>query len=408
MLRAFAFMWLGYWVAALALPVSRSSGMLGTFALQAMFVVLMASAIALGMKELSKASPRKRPMRLSSHSHRIEPPSKSRKTFLLKINVLSMVIALAPVLLIIDKIVLDGLDYSQGLTRIRAVQAASENSASVFSVLGYIMLSQVTVLTYLVLTHSDLVSKWRRIFSVGMCLLTTLIFSILIGGRSPLFVFLTATFTVFAINYSIRVKHAFWIFLIGLVTLLFSGYIFLDRIDASGTAPGIYTSIFMHWLRLEPNASVGAMGQFPAILTLIASYFAHSFYVAHEIIASNWHFNEGQSVFIFPTLLMSRIGIAEEPVTWAYAGIFSSITGQLYYQFGMTGYLACVVIYCLIIYFCFYLLRRTKRGSTLNYLSYMLISSVILTPMVLPIDFVLFPFVFVFGGIALFLMRLRA
>lgn len=411
MLRTFTVVWLSYWLVVLALPVSRPEGMLETFALQGLFVIPMAGSIALGMRQLKTTGTKRRPsppiMPAQRNALSAEGLAHTRKRFIGKINILSLVVVIAPILLIIDKVVLDGLDYSQGLTRIRAEQIGSENSTSIFSIMGYVALSQVTVLTYLILTHSDLLSKKRLFFSFFVSLIAIVIFSILIGGRSPLFVFLTAVLAIFLINFSINIKHVLWISIVGLTALLFSGYIFLDRIDSSGTAPGIYTSIFMHWLNLRPDISVGNMSQFPAIITLIGSYFAHSFYVANDIIASSSYFNEGQSVFTFPTQLMSRLGIVEEPAKWAYAGIFSSITGQLYYQFGLSGYLASVAIYCLIIYFCFYLIRRTRRGAMLNYLSYMLISSVILTPMVLPIDFVFFPFAFIFGGAALLFMRLR-
>lgn len=400
MAKHFFITWLAYWLAILILPVrSIYPEVYSAFLLQISFVAL----VLIGYFGVVVVGGSHKPLSISREA-------KLDIARLIKFSLLFSVIG--TLFLIYDKLYVQNIDYSQGVAVAReAWRREGEQRAggvsSIFSVLGYLLSSGYFVAATLLVIVGNELSTLKRLIIVLLIFILLMTNSFLAGGRSN--VLLIAVFVVGAIaaTRSWSFKEIFsssWlrliIYILSFSAFVYVLYVFSERAKATGVDPLSYLNGFLPYLGLELNSHIlNGMGEqilanVSSLLILSTSYITHSFSTTAAIMQ---HGPGSETiVFVYPMKILFKLGLTPQPDSaWFLAGRFPSLPGALYYQFGLFGYSSIAFLIGMlsgIARVCYFL----YPSSVLLLCFYLTMYSVLLvSPLLLVIDFMSFPFVVV-------------
>ncbi|MGR7920569.1 hypothetical protein ACU6RQ_05580 [Zobellella denitrificans] len=399
MIKSFLFIWIGYWLIVLLLPVnSLYPDVHSAFFLQFSFVFFV--LLGYFWFEMVQATP-KAPVWGSRVPHDVY--------LMIKISLyLSLV---GTLFLLFDKVFVQGIDYSNGVAVAREAWrmegvAREGRVSSIFSVIGYLLSSGYFVAAILFVLagknfHSSV--RYKIVLAVFILLMVN---SILAGGRSNVlllgaFVFATITslkgWSFKGLFASRFISMSAFISLAILFSYLL--YVFSSRAKMTGVSVVTYVDGFLPYLGLELSpwfsdlVGSGIVSNISSLLVLSASYISHSFTTTAAIIEHGP--GEKVIVFLHPMNILYKLNLVAKPdSSWFLAGRFPSLPGALFYQFGifgffvfsfLTGFLSGVVKFF-----------HFSKPESIFFLSLNLMMCVILilSPILLAVDFMSFPFVF--------------
>lgn len=312
--------------------------------------------------------------------------------------------------LVYDRIVLQGIDFSQGIAAARQLWRRSQEErdgvSSIFSVLGYLFGFTFFVATSLGHLHWEFVrrrTRWAIILVAGFLVAMN---SLLTGGRSILLVQLAAVTAVCGIRAMLGLKMMpgrgarIWAGAIVVLVLAvgYSLYVFSARADLSKVEPERYVVGMLGYLGAEPTdafyelnvlpESVAATSQFGIVA---GSYLTHSFGTFESVIGMQS--TPGSVSFGFVRLLLARLGIGSESAEeWSLSGRFLSMPGSLWYDFGWWGFYAGALIIGILIGLSPRLLRIPQGGGLAFVAVLLIMMTGLLSPLLLSIDILCVPF----------------
>jgi len=341
--KHFLGVWLIYWAAIVLLPVeSIYIATVQAFFLQLAFVFLVLAAYGatdfiLNSRKVPKAG-----------SFDI-----SRTLTLIKLALgLSLV---GFILLIYDKIYIQGIDYSDGVAIVREQwrqlgEDRAGQASSVFSILGYLFGSAYYVAAVLAITQIKMLSNGQRVSIILACFLMVMANSVITGGRSNVLLFGVFIIGAMASRKELYLRKLLggwlqrWIIILATgLSVLYTIFVFYQRAAASELNGTGYLLDFLPFLGLEPlewyrsMLDDGVLSSLSAILVLAASYLTHSFATTAAIM--DGPIEDKTIIFSHIINILSKIGLANQPSDdWFLSGRFPSFPGALWHQFGGIGF----------------------------------------------------------------------
>ncbi|QTN40173.1 hypothetical protein [Marinobacter salsuginis] len=398
MIRHFIWIWIFYWAAAAFLPASSLYESVGeAFLLQLIFLIL----VLLGF----------------SWSWLAEVPDRSPicgtrkpKSLQRAIQISLIFSSIGTLCIIYDKIAIQGIDYSQGVAvareawRKEGVERGGGIS-SIFSILGYLLSSGYYVAAVLLVAFGENLKKPFLYKGILLVFILLMVNSVLAGGRSN--VLLVTVFVAGAITavsgWSYRslfpskgLRSS--VLLLALFSFSYVLYVFSERAEATGIDISAYVKHFLPYLGLKIDpwfSEISGSGVFFDVINLLVlalSYITHSLSTAAGIIENG----PGDKVIVFlhPLNILSKLGVIGRPdSSWFLYGRFPSLPAALLYQFGHFGFFVISILigFLSAIARCIYLSFPSSIVAISFYL--MMYSVLIISPLLLAIDFMSFPFV---------------
>lgn len=414
MIARFCFVWLAYWLVYLVQPVkSVFPNMEMAWLIQFSFVCAVTASFLIVQR--TKA-PRGNDVRLQSATM-----DTSFAVSVAKAGYAMALIGLA--LILYDKTVLQGIDYSSGIAIAREQWKTlgaerGGGASSVYSALGYIIGSAYFLSLAIVFSSKVDISDRRRfrLMIIGLALL--LLNSLVTGGRSG--VLLAVVFVSFAFFSGDRqqARRLFRRWQYRVLPLLFLGiafayalFVFNQRATAVDVNVTVYSLGFLGFLGLEAypwfDSFVNdiSLGWLFSMMNLAVAYLTHSFATMAAIVDVR---NGGEVVvFGYFVSLLAKLGLVSNVSEgWFLSGRFPSLPGGLYHQFGFLG----MLIFALVLGSLGGWIRGLYKWRT-NSISAMffccIVESIFLvSPFLFVGDFLFFPFLVIGGVLSLFVAGL--
>lgn len=414
MIARFCVVWLAYWLVFLAQPVKSVFPNVGTaWLVQLSFVI--AVTVSFLIVQQAKAP----------HGRGVSPmPSALNTPFAVAVVKTGYVVSLIGlILLVYDKIVLQGIDYSSGIAVAREQwrivgEDRGGGASSIYSAIGYIIGSAYFLSLAIVFSRNMHIPDRQRFRLMMTGLLLLLANSLITGGRSG--VLLAVVFVSYALfsgdrrqgrrlfnRWKYRVIPAFFLG----IAFTYALFIFGQRAAATDVDLAFYSLGFLNFLGLEVYQWFEALtqsislGWLLALINLAVAYLTHSFASMAAIV----NFEGGSEVVVFGYLmsLLAKLGlVAGGQDDWFLSGRLPSLPGGLYHQFGFLGMLL----------FGLFLgsLGGWMRGSykwrrtSVSAMFYccVLESILLMSPFLFVGDFLFFPFLIIGGVMSLALVGL--
>ncbi|WP_096203111.1 hypothetical protein [Bacillus sp. FJAT-45350] len=352
--------------------------------------------------------------------HKKRTKINTQKVRLLSLKKLSFLINLSTSLgflgiamLIVDRVILKGIDYSLGLRHAR-YQWENAVSPSVFSeiisMLGNILVPMAFISILLLFLYWEDLKTIRRLNNLVISSLNVLLFAAMNGSRSLIFiqVFLLLCISILRKykNRSIipakrrgkRSDKKFYFFL--LIAILYVISVF-----NSSAALGDYSSKYLFEIfsnDLGGQVKDGYYLFLNNILnenSIIYSLFSAIIYLIH----SQWTTEailllptkEGDIFFYSILHFLNQLGILNEaPIGYQYAGLFISLPGAIIYDFGFTGLIILSIIYGLLLGIVILLIKNPNNSGGLSFaLILFVLSSIYVAPFIPAHGFIYFNFI---------------
>jgi hypothetical protein len=307
-------------------------------------------------------------------------------------------------------VLIQGIDYSQGIAAARLQwrdlgEERAGQVSSLASAASYLVGSAHYVAMMLLLHEECRLSPRRKLLAWGLVLLLLMSNLSLTGGRSGLLFVLSLCVAMcarrgdcLAMLIRLPFRYKFGVIVGSLVCMSYALYVFYMRAQLSGFTAHEYTLDFLPYLGLTPSAELRSLdsGSFAtsviSLLVLAGGYLTHSLQTTVAIIDA---LPENKTiVFSYVQSLLARTGLVNTPETdWFLAGLFPSLPGALYHQWGLWGVLlggATLGLVARVVAGC----HRRRPGDLLPLCAYGLIHAVlVLSPMLMAADFLNFPFI---------------
>ncbi len=311
--------------------------------------------------------------------------------------------------LIVDRAVYQDVNFlAQSFVEIRsrlnAEREPGSGISSVYSVFGNLFQFSYFFSFICLVYYAEVLTRLRcavYLFFIAFCLLGG---SYILGGRTIIGLFvltLLAILVARVVAGRSSVRDLFNVrVLVGLALLLVSfvgivGYVFYARASVSGLDSATYLHNFalhLHGRAISYNASCEVVWcDMANYLQLSGIYVTHVLWVMAENIADSNSEPEGAPVFGGVLVILAKV-IGPLSDQYEFAGLFNSLPGSLYYQYGGAG----VALGALLIgsFFAFAVNWLRRRGTVSSLMIFYILFMVLLVAPVLS-AFNIIAFVFV-------------
>ena len=413
MIRRFLTIWLAYWATVFILPLESIYDGTGQAFLLQLFFVLLIAAMTLG---LGAGIVRfDTPVVLEIQSARLM----ARYAFALAV--------LGLLALLIDRVVVQQIDYAAGIADAReqlrrAGEQRTSGTSSIFSMIGYLLGSCYFVSVILAITQHTQISPRERNWHLLGASSLALLGSAIDGGRSTLLVLVVTIFVAMALRRrATRVRFSFGrkrttlaVFFFLAIFTWYPLFVFFARASTNDLDIATYMDQFLPHLGLRPSAwfsdglPTGLVGDITAATTLLLGYLTHSFATTAAIVSNPT--GDETIAFLHVHRLAFKLGWAAFPNgDWFLAGRFPSTPGAFWYQFGPLGFIGATVALGIFAALARILLTFHPHSAFMLGFYVLAESTLLLTPAILALDFMSFPFIglsFIIVPAPLFLLRL--
>lgn len=259
-----------------------------------------------------------------------------------RIYILSSLVVLGVIMVAINRIYIQGIDYTQGLAIAReAWKAASvEVGTTILGPVGNVFMALGVFLLLFLIYSWERFNTGERFIGVLAGIIGFAGQAVFTGGRSFLLIYGAGIYIAEVLRRdegrgrAINVKY---ITSLGIVAVAYSIYIFQQRAGMNDIPIYLYAE---RWIRLLGGEAYPYIPEWLEhnlvhIGILISGYLLHSVWTLQEIVAQGLH--SGQSMFVFVDMILSRIGITEAPVAWERSGYFAPLPGLILHDFGLIG-----------------------------------------------------------------------
>lgn len=411
-LKVFLAIWFGYFLLIAVNPiVSNGSGAYAAFLLQFLFVVVAGFWWGAG----------------------ITIPAGTRGAVLGAVDdrkikrVIYLGIALSAfgtIAIAADRILLQGVDYSEGIAvarqQWRKIGEGRDGISSVWSVLGYLLSTSFVVSMWGLISHFEKLSRKYFARNVTLIFFLLMINSVLIGGRSIILLALAFALAFYCLRRARsfgrlrlggKVKRR--VALAGLAILFFLNYVFYARALTNDVGGFEYMVGMVGYLGAKPaDIMVSLHESFPVLAdivsynVLVVTYLTHSFYTTAAII----EVGGGDTFILFGYVrqLLSKLQvIGDVNLYWFLAGRFPSLPGALYHDGGAILSLIGACISGILAGGASFYSRRSRPSVIGDGMVASIFVVMFLSPFVLAVDIMSFPFIVAEFLLIGFLARFR-
>lgn len=263
-----------------------------------------------------------------------------------KISAFCFIVSVAGVALIyLDRVYIQGVDYSQGVSVAREAWRAQANLrqgvSSIYSVVGNLFFPFVFVSLIFSVVYGDYYKSSLWLFILSLILV--LIFSLVTGGREAALIFVAVM--VSSVAFRLYVGFA-WLpkrllisaVLVFALVFSYSVYISLSRAEGSGFEVDDYAYLTAN--KLMGVFDPGLLSFIPDSLAPVALYFVHVKWVFIDIVSCSSCV--GISTFRLAHALVAgyaggALGIGNDVLSVGYYPNWISLNGSLYYDLGWIG-----------------------------------------------------------------------
>lgn len=398
MLSRFWIIWTSYWLTFIIQPVESIYGEVNNaFLIQFFFVTCFSVAYKIIPGKLFKCK-----------ADEVLFSNAKQSNKYLKLCLFLSIIGLF--FLIIDKVAIQGIDFSQGFSIAREQwktygEERDGSISSIFSVLGYLLGNSYFLAVILLMKRSVNISNATRIKYFFIVFVISLTNGLITGGRSNIFLMIAFMSSSYFTDSKFSSKKLFkklgyrislrvLIFFILIYLLL----VFVWRSQASDQHIVLYANHILTFLGLSQDqwfedfcSNSPIIGSILALVNLGFSYLTHSLSTTVKLLSTPAE--DKVIIFNYFYSLLSRIGI-EIPVDtdWVLAGRFPSLPGAVYYQYSLLGtcLFATILGYLAKASYIFMIINRS------NYLAFFLSHFVevilLLSPFLCAVDILSYPF----------------
>jgi hypothetical protein len=267
-------------------------------------------------------------------------------SWVLKTSVFCFIVSLIGVSLIyLDRVYIQGVDYSQGVSFAREAwreQASIRGGVSSFySVVGNLFFPFVYVSLIFSVIYGDYFKSSFWLFMLSIVIV--LGFSLITGGREAVLVFVA--FLVSSIAFRIYVGFSWlprrlFFTAIFIVSLAFFYSVYISLLRAEGSGFDVDEYAYLTAEKLMGASDPGVLAVIPDSLAPVALYFVHVKWVFIDVASCGYC--EGLSTFrlvyaLFVGYLGELFGWGGDIALVEYYPNWISLNGSLYYDFGWFG-----------------------------------------------------------------------
>jgi hypothetical protein len=296
-----------------------------------------------------------------------------------RLIILASLLALCGLLLhLYDKVFIMNIDYSAGIAWARQKWIANGVArggriSSWQSATGHILVNFYFIVILIVLLFWKELPKFYKYFGYSVSVIAVLIYSASMGSRTvPLF-FLLYVITVLLLGKSIGKRFLPEGFrclfvLLCLLIFIYNIFVFHERGKAhGGGSPRQYTQSFFSKLRGEQTSGFNMGENLSGFLGELFHYgILTTIYINHN----QWTFDyiltlddrPGQSMFntLYAGLVKLGIITKEQITNRAFSGVFLSLPGCAYYDFGILGLITISIFHGTFLFTADRLVRKSK------------------------------------------------
>lgn len=343
MIRLFILAWATYFAILLILPVEiLYGGSREALIVQLSFIVLVIVSYR-AVADLGRLPAQNRAVDTIAHTR-----------MLVAVALAASIAGLAA--LVVDKLVIQGIDYTAGLAAAREQWRLEglrrSGFSSPFSVVGYLLGNAYFVAIMLAVAQFHCFSRRERFVIYLSAAALGLLNSILTGGRSSLLLLAAFTVAALVVRDRVRLVDLFprrWdrvsVALIGLVGLGYALYVTAERASTYDMTTALYVmdSSFVLGLPLKEwyirTFDGSVLSDYLAALVFAGTYLTHSFATVAAMIDAP---ADSKIIILSHVMqLLSRLGLVAPPdIEWFLSGRFPSLPGALWFQFGSIGLVA--------------------------------------------------------------------
>lgn len=267
-------------------------------------------------------------------------------------NLFCFMALLGVFMVIYDRVFIQGVDYSQGVSAARedwrAVSTARTGVSSPLSVLGNILYPLVFISVIINFVFYETIG--RSFLRLVFCFLIVICFSLVIGGRTSVLILMCVALGACVLRFQLGKSFLPAKFLgvasLALISCLaFSGLIFYWRMAGSTVDFSQYASSLVerHGGYIKVGESVGDSTVFEALLYSVVVYVVHVKWVFQSILTDNAVLQGNAFLNQVFWILSSRGGfdlsIFSYDLDWTHSGKWISLPGATWHDFGSVGVL---------------------------------------------------------------------
>lgn len=324
--------------------------------------------------------------------------------------------------ILFDRILIQGVDYSQGISAAREnwreLSTSRSGVSSPFSVLGSIFYPNVFSSIILTLVFYERLTS--RLFRLLAGLVVVILFSLIIGGRTSILVLAAVVVAALVMRRVIGLTVAPRGFikygLLGLfVCVSFAGLIFYWRMVNSPVDFSSYAASLVgrHGGYVKPGRELVDVDIFDALMYSIVVYVVHVKWVFQSILADQFNLFGNAFLNQIMWILSTRGGVDLTVIgydyNWTHSGNWISLAGALWHDFrGIGVLLGSFCVYSLFSLIFIVLIKSRRLGDRLKVwwvlAGVVLIAVFIFSPFVFLLDVVEFTYLIL--GLCLMLVFL--
>lgn len=410
MLERFFYVWIGYWGVYLIQPVHSLYGeVMGAFLLQFAFV----GSVFLGFKLISSPT-----IKLNAESWR----EVNIEQFAVRIIVIGYSLSMVGMaMLLYDKLVIQGIDYSEGIASAREQwkvlgEEREGGVSSIYSSWGYVLGSAYFLPLAILFSRNIQFEDSKRIMLITVGLVILMGNSLLTGGRSGILLLIAfISYSYYTADRGLRLfERDEYRTTLKITLAVIAGYVlyvFYMRAVGSELTLSEYSIEFLEYLGMVPSdwlveyADSSILGGLVSVLNLAAAYLTHSIVTVSEML----EFDGEKEVVVLGYLIdiLKKLGIdIGVKAEWFLEGRFPSLPGAIFHQMGLLSMLVFGVVLGSLAGFVARM--HVIFGGSFNvFLVCCSIESVLLlSPFLFAGDFLFFPFMLIGGFLSILIAKL--
>lgn len=337
----------------------------------------------------------------------IVPINKRKVLLFIKVSTYLSIIGLFS--MAIDKIVIQGIDYTNGIAiaKYQLIETAENRSgpSSIFSVIGYLLIGFCFWSLSMIIVFYEELTKRIRSNYLFLNVFAIFLSSFLTGGRTNLIIMVSFGVgsqilrNILLKNKSIFTKkNKIYFYIFVFFTIVFIMYVFNSRAISNNIEAQVYSETAIFWMEGTPTHHFYRIEKLPTEIAQIVYlslimivYLVHSIWILEGTIYI--HSLNGDATFVGIKNALSKLNLCDKPLPWEYAGKFIGWPGGLFHDYGLIGVASISILHGLI----FGLNIRTFNNiGIINFVLYLLLFSIIITaPFIIFIDLLMIPSVLI-------------
>jgi oligosaccharide repeat unit polymerase len=399
-IKSYTQIWIGVYLMAFLIPANsiyKTSSRFYAIGLIMLFLTVLTTSLLLSYSFFKRK-------KKYNDEHRI--PQINKHQILLVIKICSLLSLAGLSCFIIDKVLIQGINYAEGLAvaryDYRDIGEGRTGVSSLYSALGYILSGFSCIAFILSFVFFDQSQKWT-LYGLLLPFLDLMGVSVLTGGRTSIILIVAMVLGGRVLRKLLR--YEIWpfnkkntsLFIVLLVVIFFYViYIFADRAQQSDEAAKFYAESMIVFLSGSVNPYFDKIEILPDLIQnfiylciSLLAYLVHSNWILEGIFELNIMY--GEATFVGFRDYLSKIGLPFQHQEWSFEGKFISWPGALFHDIGLWGMIGFAIFHGILFGYCIYEIRDCMKITMFTLFLFFINFTIIITsPFICVIDILMF------------------